>query len=153
MFSEQDQVFMQQALHLAKQAESLGEVPVGAIVVLDDEVVGQGFNQPIQRHDPSAHAEIQALRDAANTLENYRLVNSTMYVTLEPCVMCAGAMIHARVANVVYAAADPKTGAAGSVFDILQTDKLNHRVQCQGGLLAQQSSQLLKAFFKKRRGG
>lgn len=151
MFSAADQSFMQQAIDLAGQAEQLGEVPVGAIVVQDGEVVGRGFNRPIANHDPSAHAEIMALRDAAENLSNYRLLNTTLYVTIEPCVMCAGAIIHARVQRVVYGATDPKAGAADSVFNILGTEKLNHQVQVESGLMTEQCGNLLRTFFKKRR--
>jgi tRNA(adenine34) deaminase len=151
MFSEQDHAFMRQALSLAKEAQRQGEVPVGAIVTLNNQIVGKGHNQPISNNDPSAHAEIQALRDAASNIENYRLVNATLYVTLEPCVMCAGAIIHARIAKVIYAATDPKGGAVDSVFEILKTNKLNHQVQCAGGLFCGDASQLLKDFFKSRR--
>lgn len=151
MFSEQDHAFMQQALELAKEAQRQGEVPVGAVITLNDQVIGEGHNQPISTNDPSAHAEIQALRAAALTIENYRLIDATLYVTLEPCVMCAGAIIHARIAKVVYAATDPKGGAIQSVFEILETKKLNHQVQCLGGLFRDDASQLLKNFFKSRR--
>jgi len=151
MFSEQDHAFMQQALLLAKEAQHQGEVPVGAIVTLNNQIVGKGHNQPIKNNDPSAHAEIQALRNAASNIANYRLVNATLYVTLEPCVMCVGAIIHARVAKVIYAATDPKGGAVESVFEILKANKLNHKVQCLGGLFCEDASQLLKDFFKSRR--
>lgn len=147
-----DEFWMQRALELAKQAEAAGEVPVGAVVVRDEQVVGEGWNQPIGGHDPSAHAEMRALRDAAQRLNNYRLPQTTLYVTLEPCVMCAGAMIHARVKRVVFGARDPKTGAAGSVFDILNSDKHNHRVEIRGGVLAEECAGLLTDFFQARRG-
>lgn len=150
-FSEEDETFMRHALKLAALAEDDGEVPVGAVLVRDNEIIGEGWNRPIANHDPSAHAEILALRDAALHLENYRLSQSTLYVTLEPCSMCAGALIHARVQRVVFGATDPKGGAAGSVFDILGTDKLNHRIEVEGGLLAEECSGLLKNFFQKRR--
>lgn len=143
---------MEYALRLARRADELGEVPVGAVIVNDGEMLGEGWNQPIGENDPTAHAEIVAIRDAAIALQNYRLPNtSTLYVTLEPCSMCAGAIIHARIGRVVIGALDPKGGAAGSVFEILGTDKLNHRVQIQSGLLAEQCSQMLKAFFQVRR--
>ncbi len=142
---------MHRALALADRASAAGEVPVGAVVVLDGTLVGEGWNAPIGLRDPTAHAEIQALRDAARRLGNYRLPGTTLYVTLEPCAMCAGAIIHARVTRVVYAAGDPKAGAAGSVFEILGTDRLNHRVLIQGGLLAAESAARLQAFFKSRR--
>ena len=146
-----DNYWMQQALHLARRAEAKGEVPVGAVVVLDDEMIGEGWNHPILGHDPTAHAEIMALRAAGQKLDNYRLVGSTLYVTLEPCVMCAGAIIHARVGRVVYAASDPKTGAAGSVFDILASPLHNHRPEVVGGVLAEEAGELLRDFFRARR--
>lgn len=146
-----DTHWMQQALALAKHAEQQGEVPVGAVVVANDAVIGQGWNQPITTNDPSAHAEMVALRAAGKTLNNYRLLDTTLYVTLEPCVMCAGAIVHARVKRVIFAAIDPKSGAAGSVFDFLTTDKLNHQVEVSSGILAEESSSLLREFFKSRR--
>jgi tRNA(adenine34) deaminase len=147
-----DHRFMQRALALAERARAEGEVPVGAVLVIAGEVVGEGWNRPIAAHDPTAHAEIMALRDAAARVANYRLCDSTLYVTLEPCPMCAGAIVHARVARVVYGAVDPKGGAAGSVFDLLPTDgRFNHRVSVEGGLLEQPCSDLLKAFFRHRR--
>lgn len=142
---------MTHALELARQAEAEGEVPVGAVIVLDDEVIGEGWNQPIISSDPTAHAEIQALRDACRKMDNYRLPGATLYVTLEPCIMCAGAIVHARLARVVFATQEPKTGAAGSCFDIFNTPELNHRLNCESGLLAEQSSELLRNFFKARR--
>ena len=145
-----DASWMRRALSLAARAEGEGEVPVGALLVIDGECVGRGWNRPIAAHDASAHAEINALRDAGARLGNYRLPGSTLYVTLEPCVMCAGAIIHARVARVVYAALDPKTGAAGSVFDTLISDRHNHVVQVESGLLADESSHLLRTFFRAR---
>lgn len=148
-----DQRFMRRALELARQAEAAGEVPVGAVLVREGEIVGEGFNQPIGRHDATAHAEIMALRDAGERVGNYRLPGTTLYVTLEPCPMCAGAIVHARVARVVYAASDPRSGAAGSVFDLLPSDqRFNHRTACQGGLLAEESASLLRDFFRARRG-
>ncbi|PVV05907.1 MAG: tRNA adenosine(34) deaminase TadA [gamma proteobacterium symbiont of Ctena orbiculata] len=147
-----DRKFMQQALLLAQRAESEGEVPVGAVVVLDGKVIGEGWNQPIGLHDPTAHAEIVALRDAASRIGNYRLPGSTLYVTLEPCPMCAGAIVHARVERVIYAADDPKGGAAGSVFDLLPTDqRFNHGVAVKGGVLQQRATDLLKDFFRRKR--
>ena len=147
-----DETFMSRALELARQAEAHGEVPVGAVLVRGDEIVGEGFNRPIESHDPSAHAEIQALRAAGNHLENYRLTDTTLYVTLEPCPMCAGAIVHARVGRVVFAASDPRTGAAGSVFDLLPSDqRFNHRTECEGGVLAEESAKLLRTFFRSRR--
>jgi tRNA(adenine34) deaminase len=139
------------ALALARQAAELGEVPVGALVMHAGQIVGRGRNRNVRGHDPSAHAEIEALRDAGQNLGNHRLVDCTLYCTLEPCVMCAGAIIHARIARVVYAAADPKTGAAGSVFDTLLSPLHNHRVEICSGVLAQASADMLRAFFKQRR--
>ncbi|MCG8016146.1 MAG: tRNA adenosine(34) deaminase TadA [Candidatus Thiodiazotropha sp. 'RUGA'] len=149
---EHDELFMQHALMLAARAEQLGEVPVGAVVVRQGKLVGEGWNQPIGGHDPTAHAEIVALRDAAKREQNYRLPDSTLYVTLEPCPMCAGAIVHARVKRVVYGAPDPKGGAAGSVFDLLPTDsRFNHRVEVEGGLMMEQSAKLLQDFFRRKR--
>lgn len=147
-----DTDFMQAALRLAEQARQAGEVPVGAVVVKEGAVIGSGFNAPISRHDPSAHAEIQALRSAAAALGNYRLTGCTLYVTLEPCVMCSGAIMHARVARVVYGAADPKTGACGSVVDLFGESRLNHHTRVEGGVLAEDCGQLLTRFFRERRG-
>ena len=147
-----DLFWMQRALELALKAESLGEVPIGAVLVKDDQILGEGYNSPISKHDPTAHAEIMALREAANRIGNYRLLNTTLYVTVEPCVMCAGALVHARVKEVVFGAAEPRTGAAGSIFDILQSSKLNHQVAVRGGVLAQECADLLQQFFKLRRG-
>ncbi len=146
-----DEYWMQRALLLAQKAEEEGEVPVGAIVVLDNEVVGEGWNRPISSHDPSSHAEINAIREASSHLSNYRLPTTELFVTLEPCVMCAGAMIHARIARVVFGAYDLKAGAAGSVFNILPTAKLNHQVEIKGGVLNQACAEILQSFFKKRR--
>lgn len=143
---------MRVALGLAREAGAAGEVPVGAVVVLDGEVIGRGFNQPILRHDPTAHAEIMALRDAADRAGNYRLPGATLYVTLEPCVMCTGAIMHARVARVVFGARDPKTGAAGSVVDLYGESRLNHHADIEGGILAEECSALLSSFFAARRG-
>ncbi|MCG7947702.1 MAG: tRNA adenosine(34) deaminase TadA [Candidatus Thiodiazotropha taylori] len=149
---EHDELFMQHALMLAARAEQLGEVPVGAVVVRQGKLLGEGWNQPIGGHDPTAHAEIVALRDAAVKEQNYRLPDSTLYVTLEPCPMCAGAIVHARVKRVVYGAPDPKGGAAGSVFDLLPTDsRFNHRVEVEGGLMMEQSAKLLQDFFRRKR--
>lgn len=142
---------MRQALALAREAAAADEVPVGAVVVMDGEVVGRGFNQPILRHDPTAHAEVMALRAAAEQVGNYRLPGSTLYVTLEPCVMCTGAIMHARVGRVVFGARDPKTGAAGSVIDLYGEERLNHHAQIEGGVLADECGSLLSAFFAARR--
>ncbi len=145
------QHFMQIAIALAQEAGAEGEVPVGAVVVKDGFIIGRGYNAPIKQHDPSAHAEIRALRDAANNLGNYRLIDCTLYVTLEPCAMCTGAIQHARIAQLVYGASDPKTGACGSVIDLMAEDKLNHHTQVTGGILAKECGALLTAFFKARR--
>ncbi|MBK1721147.1 tRNA adenosine(34) deaminase TadA [Thiocystis violacea] len=143
---------MTRALELARQAAAEGEVPVGAILVRDGEMLGEGWNRPIGAHDASAHAEIQALRHAGQRVGNYRLPGTTLYVTLEPCVMCAGAIIHARVGQVVYGAPDPKAGACGSVFDLLPSDtRFNHRTECRGGVLADACGETLRAFFRARR--
>lgn len=151
-FDDADRAFMARALALAEHARDAdGEVPVGAVLVVDGQVVGQGWNQPITRCDPSAHAEIQAMRDAGQRLGNYRFPGATLYVTLEPCAMCAMAMVHARIGRVVYGATDPKTGAAGSVFDILVSQRHNHRVDVQGGLCADEAGDMLRRFFRARR--
>ena len=146
-----DLFWMQRALELAQQAESLGEVPIGAVLVKNDQIIGEGYNAPISQHDPTAHAEIMALRDAAHRLGNYRLLNTTLYVTIEPCVMCAGALVHARIQEVVFGAVEPRTGAIGSVFDILQSSRLNHQVNVRGGVMAQECAALMQNFFKRRR--
>lgn len=146
-----DEFWMQRALQLAQRAEAEGEVPVGALMVREEQVIGEGWNQPISANDPTCHAEIMTLRAAASHINNYRLLNTTLYVTLEPCSMCAGAIIHSRVKRVVYGASDPKGGAAGSVFDILGTEKLNHKVEITSGILADECGELLKSFFKSRR--
>lgn len=152
--SGQDVRWMRQALGLAARAGAQGEVPVGAVLVdAEGTVLGEGWNQPIGGHDPTAHAEIMALRAAAARVENYRLTGTVLYVTLEPCAMCAGALIHARLARVVYGATDPKAGAAGSVFDILGTRQLNHHVEVEGGILAEACSETLRVFFHARRNG
>ena len=143
---------MQHALMLAERAAAEGEVPVGAVLVRDDAIIGEGWNRPITAQDPTAHAEIQALRAAARRVGNYRLPGSVLYVTLEPCAMCAGAIVHARVASVIYGAPDPKGGACGSVFDLLPSDaRFNHRTECRGGLLASECGETLRAFFRARR--
>lgn len=142
---------MREALGLAGRAASAGEVPVGAVVVLDGQSIGEGWNRPIALADPSAHAEIAALRAASAARGNYRLPGTTLYVTLEPCAMCVGAMFHARVARVVFGAADPKTGAAGSVLDLFAEPRLNHHAVVQGGVLGAECGALLKAFFAGRR--
>ncbi|CAM3702054.1 tRNA adenosine(34) deaminase TadA [Polynucleobacter antarcticus] len=151
MQAELDRQFMQQALDQAKLAAHAGEVPVGAVLVHDGKVISTGFNQPISCHDPSAHAEMMAIRAAAQDLANYRLPGTTLYVTLEPCVMCAGAMLHARVERVVFGAHDPKTGAAGSVLNVFSEKQINHQTQVEGGVMAEECGQLLRDFFKERR--
>jgi tRNA(adenine34) deaminase len=148
---ELDRQFMQQALEQAGLAALAGEVPVGALIVRNGEVIARAFNRPITNHDPSAHAEMLALRQAALAEENYRLPGTTLYVTLEPCIMCAGAMLHARVDRIVYGAADPKTGAAGSVLDVFSSKLLNHQTIIEGGVMGQECGQLLRDFFKERR--
>jgi len=148
---ELDRQFMQQALEQAGLAALAGEVPVGAVMVRDGEVISKAFNKPIANHDPSAHAEMLALRQAALSEENYRLPGTTLYVTLEPCTMCAGAMLHARVDRIVYGAKDPKTGAAGSVLDVFSSKQINHQTVIEGGMMAEECGQLLRDFFKERR--
>jgi len=143
---------MRAALALAEQARDAGEVPVGAVVVRDGVVIGSGFNSTISRHDPSAHAEILALRAAAVASGNYRLSGCTLYVTLEPCVMCSGAIMHARIGRVVYGAPDPKTGACGSVLNLFAEHSLNHHTAVAGGMLAEECGRVLKSFFQERRG-
>ncbi|AOX99367.1 tRNA adenosine(34) deaminase TadA [Jeongeupia sp. USM3] len=150
-WTDADAGFMREALAEAARACALGEVPVGAVVVIDGEIVGRGCNQPITLHDPSAHAEMLALRDAAQRLGNYRLPGAQLYVTLEPCLMCAGAMLHARLARIVYATTDPKTGAAGSVINPFPDRRLNHQTEVVGGLLADEAAAQLRAFFRARR--
>lgn len=147
----EDEKFMREALALARQAEAAGEVPVGAVLVKDGAIIASGWNQPISAHDPTAHAEVMVLRAAGRIAGNYRLTGTTLYVTLEPCAMCAGALVHARVGRLVYGAADPKTGAAGSVFDLMRTDQLNHRIEVTGGVLTEECGALLKDFFSRRR--
>jgi tRNA(adenine34) deaminase len=151
MTDMQDTVYMQQAISQAHNAWALGEVPVGALVVKEGKIIATGFNQPIGTHDPTAHAEIMALRAAAEILGNYRLPGCELYVTLEPCAMCAGAMMHARLARVVFGAPDPKTGACGSVVNLFEQEKLNHHTEVVGGVMAEQCSALLKEFFAERR--
>ena len=146
-----DNDFMQIALNLAQQAGAAGEVPVGAIVVKDGEIIGRGSNAPITTHDPTAHAEIRAMRDAAQHIGNYRLIDCTLYVTLEPCAMCSGAIQHARIAKVIYGASDPKTGACGSVVNLMAEPKLNHHAEIAGGVLAAECGAILSSFFAARR--
>jgi len=147
-----DERFMRRAVELAREAEAAGEVPVGALVVRDGEILAEGFNRPISTHDPTAHAEMVALRAAAARIDNYRLPGTTLYVTLEPCAMCAGAMVHARVQRLVYAATDPRAGASGSVFNVVQSPALNHRLEVTPGVLGDECAALLRNFFVARRG-
>ncbi|MFT2790491.1 tRNA adenosine(34) deaminase TadA [Serratia sp. T13T92] len=146
-----DEYWMRQALSLAQRALEEGEVPVGALLVQDNQVIGEGWNRPIGRHDPTAHAEIMALRQGGAVLQNYRLLNATLYVTLEPCVMCAGAMVHSRIRRLVYGAADEKTGAVGSLVDILRHPGMNHQVEIVSGVLAEECAATLSNFFRMRR--
>jgi tRNA(adenine34) deaminase len=149
--NEVDASFMRQAMLLAEKAQAIGEVPVGAIIVVDSMIIGQGYNQSIALHDPSAHAEMLALREAAKNLENYRVLNATLYVTLEPCPMCAGALVHGRIKRVVFGAYDQKTGAAGTTMNIVQHDSLNHKMEVTGGCLQDDCGAQISAFFKQRR--
>lgn len=146
-----DLQFMRAALRLAREAESNGEVPVGAVLVAGGHIIGRGSNAPIASMDPTAHAEIRALREGAKALKNYRLADTTLYVTLEPCPMCAGAMVHARVARLVYGCADTRSGAAGTVFDLVRSDELNHRLEVHNGVREEECRDLLQAFFRARR--
>lgn len=146
-----DALFMREAIALAQQAAAQQEVPVGAVVVKDGVIIGRGSNAPIGLHDPSAHAEMLALRDAAKHIGNYRLVDCSLYVTLEPCAMCTGAIQHARIARLVYGASDPKTGACGSVVNLMSEPKLNHHCEVTGGIASEECGQLLSDFFKQRR--
>jgi tRNA(adenine34) deaminase len=147
-----DLIFMRRALELASRAAAEGEVPVGAVLVHEGRIIGEGYNRPIGEHDPSAHAEMIALREAAARLSNYRLPDTTLYVTLEPCIMCAGAILHARVRRLVFGAFDPKAGAVCSVYDVIAAPKLNHRCEWLGGVLAEDGGGLLRTFFRERRG-
>jgi len=149
--AERHERFMRRALALAQCAAAEGEVPVGAVLVREGEIIGEGWNRPIALHDPSAHAEMIAMRDAASRLGNYRLPGTTLYVTLEPCVMCAGAIVHARVSRLVFGARDPKAGAVDSVYDVIAQPRLNHVVEWSGGVLEQECGTLLREFFRKRR--
>ena len=151
MQAELDRQFMQQALDQAKLAAAAGEVPVGAVLVRDGQVISTGFNRPITNSDPSAHAEMMALRAAASDESNYRLPGTTLYVTLEPCTMCAGAMLHARVDRVVFGTTDPKTGAAGSVLNVFSEKQINHQTVVEGGIMREECGQILRDFFKERR--
>ncbi|MGJ8692153.1 MAG: tRNA adenosine(34) deaminase TadA [Thalassotalea sp.] len=149
--AERDAFFMARAYALAHQAEQINEIPVGAVVVANGEIIGEGYNQSITLNDPSAHAEMLAIRQAGQSLNNYRLIDCTLYVTLEPCPMCAGLLVHSRISRLVFAAADEKTGAAGSVMNLTQHDVLNHQVSVTAGVMADECSSLLSSFFKRRR--
>ena len=149
--SDPDVGFMQRALELAQEAARAGEVPVGAVLVKDNAIIGEGWNRPIGAHDPSAHAEMIALREAAARMGNYRLPGTTLYVTLEPCAMCAGAIIHARVQRLVFGAPDPKAGAVYSLYELISRPQLNHRVEWRGGVLEDECGETLRAFFRARR--
>ena len=146
-----DEKWMKRAFELAKKAESIGEVPVGAVLVSENKIIGEGYNSPISSSDATAHAEINAIRSACASVSNYRLPSTTLYVTLEPCVMCAGAIVHSRINRVVIATKEPRAGAAGSVFNVLKNEQLNHCCDVEVGLMQAQSSSMLKAFFKSRR--
>ena len=149
--SDDDQRFMREALALAGQAAAAGEVPIGAVVVKNGAVIGQGYNRPISAHDPTAHAEVIAMRSAAAALANYRLTDCSLYVTLEPCAMCAGAIMHARIGRLIYGAMDPKSGACGSVVNLFAENRLNHHATVTGGVLADEAARLLQGFFVARR--
>lgn len=151
MQAELDQQYMRMAIEQAQLAAQSGEVPVGAVLVRDGQVISKAFNKPIANHDPSAHAEMLALREAALSEGNYRIPGSTLYVTLEPCAMCSGAMLHARIDRVVFGAPDPKTGAAGSVLDLFASKQINHQTSVEGGIMSEECGQLLRDFFKGRR--
>lgn len=151
MSSETDVKWMAKALELARRAEAAGEVPVGAIIVKDEQLIAEGWNQPILSHDATSHAEIMAMRAAGKKLNNYRLINTVMYVTLEPCSMCVGAMIHARVGKVVYGASEPRTGALGGAFNLLEINQHNHIFAVDRGVLAEESKMLMQRFFQSRR--
>jgi len=152
MYMASDEDYMDLALSEAQKAEAAGEVPVGAVIVSDGVVIGRGFNQPISGNDPTAHAEIIALREAASHQRNYRLTNAVLYCTVEPCIMCAGAVMHARIARLVFGTPDPKAGAAGSIYNILTDPRLNHRVDVVSGIREDACAALLRAFFAERRG-
>lgn len=149
---ERDQYWMQQALKQAQQGAAVEEVPIGAILIRNNQILSASYNQPIAAVDPTAHAEILCIREAAKQVQNYRLIDTTLYVTLEPCSMCAGAIIQARIPRVVFAASEPRSGAAGSVFNVLQNPVLNHRVEVESGVMAEESAEILRNFFKQRRG-
>lgn len=147
----QDQFFMQRAYELAQQAEAMDEIPVGAVIVSNGKIIAEGFNQSICNNDPSAHAEMVAIRQAGQAINNYRMLDCTLYVTLEPCAMCAGLLVHSRIKRLVYASDDKKTGAAGSVFNLVKSDQLNHQLEVTSGVMQAECSALLSAFFKRRR--
>lgn len=149
--TEQDEFWMRHALALADIAEQQNEIPVGAVLVKDQQIIGEGWNQSIKLHDPSAHAEMMAIRAAGKAIENYRLVNCSLYVTLEPCSMCAGLLIHSRIDRLIFGATDLKTGAVGSVYDLLSDERMNHQIEVTGGVLAEACGDKLSAFFKQRR--
>jgi len=151
MASDQDRAFMALAIEQAREAYELNEIPVGAVVTFDNKVIGQGHNRCVMDHDPSAHAEIVALRNAAQNTENYRLTNTTLYVTLEPCIMCAGAALHARVGRVVFGCRDPRSGAAGTRLNLVESDFLNHKASVEAGVLSDECQALLDLFFKEKR--
>lgn len=148
---EQDELWMIHALSLADKAQQMGEVPVGAVIVLDNQIIGEGYNRSITNHDPCGHAEIMAIQSAAQYIDNYRILNATIYVTLEPCAMCSGAIVHARMKRAVFGASDSKTGCAGSILNLLQHDKLNHQVELERGVLSELCSGKISQFFKGRR--
>jgi tRNA(adenine34) deaminase len=150
-FSAEDEKFMHRAIELAMIAESHNEIPVGAVIVCDGKIIGEGFNQSIMNNDPSAHAEMMAVRDAGKNIANYRLLDCTLYVTLEPCCMCAGLLVHSRIKRLIFASEDFKTGAAGSAFALVNHEKHNHQIAVKSGLLATECSAMLSAFFKRRR--
>jgi tRNA(adenine34) deaminase len=151
MSLEQDQLWMRHALSLASKAAQAGEIPVGAVLVKDQQIVGEGWNQSITLNDPSAHAEMLAIRQAGINVKNYRLIDTTLYVTLEPCTMCAGLLVHSRIKRLVFGAYDAKTGAAGSIMDVLNDTRLNHQVEVQGGVLGEECGETISAFFRQRR--
>lgn len=148
---QQDEAYMRRAMELAQQAQQHNEIPVGAVLVCNGEIIGEGFNQSIMNHDPSAHAEMMAIRAAGKQIENYRLLNATLYVTLEPCPMCAGLLVHSRISRLVYGAKDLKTGAAGSAFNMVCNEKHNHKISVTESVLADECSEMLSAFFTRRR--
>lgn len=151
MSLEQDQLWMRHALSLASKAAQAGEIPVGAVLVKDQQIVGEGWNQSITLNDPSAHAEMLAIRQAGINVKNYRLIDTTLYVTLEPCTMCAGLLVHSRIKRLVFGAYDAKTGAAGSIMDVLNDTRLNHQVEVVGGVLGEECGETISAFFRQRR--